>query len=474
MTRLLIAVLLSVVLIDDIAGQDTDDPASALARYVASPDPGYQWNIEQQFEHRGTEFIGIRLRSQSWRDNIWTHQLYLIKPRHVDEHGQAVLVVAGGRWRDAYDEQWPESLPEEVEIFSRIAERLRSIVVVVAQVPFQPLFGITEDHLIAYTFDQFLQTGDTSWPLLLPMVKTVVRAMDTAQTVARMQWQQSIERFTVVGGSKRGWTTWLVAAVDARVSAIVPIVIDALNMAAHFPYQTEVWGSPSIEIAPYTERNLHVVLGSEVGRDLRRIVDPISYSELLTQPKLIVIATNDDYFPVDALNLYWRELEEPKYILYLPNDEHSTDDFRRIFRSLRFFHQSILSKSELPEVSWAFSQDVSEMQLTIHAQPRPRRVHAWIASADSRDFRNANWQATRIPRRDGTWSAVLARPQQGHSAIFAELTYGRGRSTYSISTNLCVVSALADIRESPGIAMQQDICGQTVRNPRANADEKVE
>ena len=35
----------------------------------------------------------------------------------------------------------------------------------------------------------------------------------------------------VAGASKRGYSTWHVAAVDPRVIAIVPIVMDALNFA---------------------------------------------------------------------------------------------------------------------------------------------------------------------------------------------------------------------------------------------------
>src|SRR5579883_2168441 len=38
-----------------------------------------------------------------------------------------------------------------------------------------------------------------------------------------------VDHFVVAGGSKRGWTTWLVGTVDPRVIAIVPLVIDALN-----------------------------------------------------------------------------------------------------------------------------------------------------------------------------------------------------------------------------------------------------
>jgi hypothetical protein len=79
-------------------------------------------------------------------------------------------------------------------------------VAVVGQVPFQPLFDRREDELIAYTFEQYLQTGDAEWPLLLPMVKSTVRAMDASSDVARREWHIPLPTFTVLGGSKRGWT----------------------------------------------------------------------------------------------------------------------------------------------------------------------------------------------------------------------------------------------------------------------------
>ncbi len=43
-----------------------------------------------------------------------------------------------------------------------------------------------------------------------------------------------IEKFMVAGASKRGWTTWTTAAVDKRVIAAIPIVMDMANFNAVF------------------------------------------------------------------------------------------------------------------------------------------------------------------------------------------------------------------------------------------------
>ena len=47
---------------------------------------------------------------------------------------------------------------------------------------------------------------------------------------------RTINHFVLTGGSKRGWTAWLAAAVDSRVTAVSPIVSDLLNMKKSFAH----------------------------------------------------------------------------------------------------------------------------------------------------------------------------------------------------------------------------------------------
>lgn len=432
-------------------GAPDSPPGSALADYVAEPDASFEWRIRRRYSEPRAEIIELYMQSQTWRGIAWKHQLYLIKSVSLGtDVRQGLLVIGGGRWSERYQDEIGAPLPEGSELFVEIANRLGTFVAVLGQVPFQPSFGLTEDHLIAHSLEQYLASGDSEWPLLLPMVKSAVRAMDATQAATAAEWGAALERFTVLGGSKRGWTAWLTGAVDLRAAILVPLVIDALNFAEHMPHQTAVWGAPSDELSPYSERGLVDVLAAKsgAGADLRTIVDPYSYRERLTQPKLIVVATNDAYFPLDSMNLYWNDLPGPKYALYLPNEGHDIEDPGRLIATLNAVHRSAASGGELPDLAWQFERYGEVLRLCLRAEPVPASVLVWTAVSADADFRNVEFVPAPVTPGDDILVFDLPPAEDGFRAVFAESIFGEGDAQYSLSTNVRIVAAAGEVPDS--------------------------
>ena len=170
-------------------------PSDALASYVARPDKSLAWHEVDSGKVGNVEYVEYLLTSQTWRGIEWKHQLFVLRPANmVRDERHALLFVHGGRWKPEYEsERGRTQLPSEALLFARLAESIGAPVGVLRQVPFAPMFDRTEDALIAYTFDQYLQTGEKDWPLLLPMVKSTVRAMDAMQSIVRERWGASID-----------------------------------------------------------------------------------------------------------------------------------------------------------------------------------------------------------------------------------------------------------------------------------------
>lgn len=444
--RLALLLLLASLTQATLAAPDSP-PDQALAAYLAAPDATYEWRVRARHRRAGAEIVELTLHSQTWRDAVWKHQLFLIRPAGaVAEARQGLFVIGGGRWRDDYETAPAADLPGGAALFLQMAEQLGTVVAVLGQVPFQPLFGMTEDELIGHTFEQYLASGDAEWPLLLPMVKSVVRGMDAVQAFAAEEWGAALERFTVIGGSKRGWTTWLTGAAEPRAAALMPVVIDALNFALHMPYQSTVWGVPSPELAPYTRRNLHEVLGDARGEALRRIVDPFSYRDRLLQPKVVVVATNDEYFPLDSMNLYWDALPEPKYALYLPNERHGVEDYARVIATLGALHRHAAQGVPLPKLDWEFEPRDGALRLCVRGSPAPAAVAAWTAESADAGFVEARFIREPTALEGGVHVFDLEWPAGGYRAVFGEALFDGGDgSVFTLSTNV----RLADARGVP-------------------------
>lgn len=439
---LLITVLACAALAPTWSSENVAPSRGELAAYVARPDDTFSHQEVTSGRVGSAEYVEYLLTSQTWRGIAWKHQLFVLRPANMKADArQALLFIHGGRWKPEYEgERKQAELPREAALFARLAESIQAPVAVLRQVPFQPLFERREDALIAYTFDQYLRTGESDWPLLMPMVKSAARAMDAVQAICRQRWGATVDSFTVAGASKRGWTAWLTAAVDGRVMALAPMVIDVLNMREQIKHQRATWGELSEQIGDYSSLELPERLETERGDLLLSIVDPFNYREQLTQPKLILLSTNDRYWPLDALNFYWPELQDPKHVLYVPNQGHGLRDVDRVIGGLSAVHRYAATGKALPRTAWSIS--VRDRSLIVNVKPdrAPRRVLVWSARSPTRDFRDAHWSSRPCEKTRDGFVCSAQRADRGYSAVFAETAFrDPGSPVFSTTTTVCLV-----------------------------------
>jgi PhoPQ-activated pathogenicity-related protein len=403
-----------------------------LARYIARPEPAYGWQLVSSQRIPGGTEHRLALTSQEWQGITWKHNLQIFEPARLENKSQVLLLINSG----SIGEQ-PTAI--STRIGSMVARSIRARVVILSQVPNQPLLGNrVEDDLISETWLRYLSSKDSNWPLLFPMTKSAVKSMDAVSEFVKQQSGDAIDGFVLTGASKRGWTTWLAPAVDDRILAIAPIVIDVLNFTPQMQKQLDSWGEFSEQIQEYTSKGL-VKLENETDLEvrLRVMMDPHTYLDRITIPKLIVIATNDRYWVIDSLNVYWDDLQGSKHVVYIPNADHSLGKGVLLaLKTISAFFQQVTQEASLPEFQWQHLDEGDNYRLTVTAPDKPRMVRLWSAHSANLDFREARWSFRPVRGRDGVYSIEIPRPDSGHVAFYGELVYRNGPIRYTLSTQV--------------------------------------
>jgi PhoPQ-activated pathogenicity-related protein len=231
--------------------------------------------------------------------------------------------------------------------------------------------------------------------------------------------------------------------VDPRVSSVAPIAIDMLNLPAQIELQRDTFGGLSSQVQDYVAIDLPGRIATERGRSLMAMVDPYQYLADLTPPKLILLGTNDPYWPLDALKLYWHGLPEPKRVLYVPNQGHSVGDLDRLIAGLSALHRYSARGDDLPAVTWTYPARPNRLRVDVQSNRKPRRVLAWTATSATRDFREAHWSSHHCKRRAGKFNCSVERPSTGFVAMYAELWFeDPGYPRFPLSTVVCIAGEL--------------------------------
>ena len=424
-----------------------------LDAYVAKPDPAYKWELKATYPGDGQTTYVLEMTSQTWRSAadvdrpVWTHWMTIVKPDAV-KHDKALLYI----WQGDNTDPAPTKAQDRS---IRIAKETGSIVAEVGMVPNQPLHFTDskdkarfEDDIIAYTRVKHFTTKDDEWLVRLAMVKAGVKAMDATQEFMKSDagGALAINQFVVAGASKRGWTTWLIGAVDERVIGIMPMVIDALNSEEITKHHFEVLGffAPSLE--DYVNHGLFPhKIGTPEYQAVLGIEDPYNYRnrDRLKIPKFLVNASGDQFFLPDNSRFYYADLPEEKRIRYVENAAHNLADSDAVDSMLAWYN-SVITGGKRPDFIW---NKVDTNGIALKPLDTPKEVRLWQAhNPKARDFRveslgKAYTSTVLQPQPDGTYFAQVNPPTEGYTAFFVEVSFDSGlpSAPFKFTTEVSII-----------------------------------
>ena len=130
------------------------------------------------------------------------------------------------------------------------------------------------------------------------------------------------------------------ATGDKRIVAIAPMVIDILNMPVNVAYQKHMYGQYSYEIQDYVNLGLTETATNPEGKALVEMVDPYSYRQRFTMPKIVFMGSNDPYWTADAVKNYIDDIPGHTLLNYTPNAGHDLRGGKEASNTLEaFFHR---------------------------------------------------------------------------------------------------------------------------------------
>ena len=409
----------------------TEEEYTSMSDYIESTKNEFSYDIQEVIYEENWTGYHIKMISGEWLDSKkvdqveWWHYVDIIIPKQTTS-STGIMFIDGGEKSEDYFRLDAQSI--------RNAIKTEAVIVNISNIPFQPLNFLSseqdsfeEDDLIAFAWNKFLKQGakqkDVEWLPRFPMTRAIVRAMDLAQEII-LQNDIVVKDFVVSGASKRGWTAWTTAAVDSRVKAVVPMVIDMLNLVPSFENHYRSYGEFSPAVQEYVNYNIQDWLGTEEFKVLMSYIEPFSFIDKFTMPKYIINAGSDEFFSTDSWRFYYDKLPGEKIIRYVPNKNHSLDG-RYLTEDLVSYFYRVINDIEIPSLSWNLSDNKLIAELDYDGD---YDVSVWTAKNDNgRDFRlweeGELWEETSIGKfANNKYELNVSSNLKGYKATMIEFT----------------------------------------------------
>jgi PhoPQ-activated pathogenicity-related protein len=397
-----------------------EEMPSELIDYVKARDEAFRWELRSKSGQDGWTRFEVTLTSQAWQGTTWKHSLSVALPPPASGVADDAAMLFLGR------DMGPGETLESAVRAAGIA------CITMDGIPNAGLFGLPEGQLMRHAERQYMATGDPAWMPLCPMVKSVARAMDAIGALTAVERPVPVKRFVLLGHSKRGVTAWLSAAADPRVIGIVPMGADLLNLPAQFAGWPRLRGILLAD-PEQTQR--------EAGRRILTVMDPYNYRRNLAIPKLNVSGSNDPAYPTAGVNLFWNDMPDPKWLLYVPNRGHNEPSDPRTAPASYAFARAVASGKGLPQITATFEEPdgngkaTVRLRLTTSAPAASAQI--WTAQAAGRDLHAARWESRLMSPAGAngrSFQAEVARPESACLGAFGEVTFRDDGRTYALTT----------------------------------------
>jgi PhoPQ-activated pathogenicity-related protein len=400
MQGVLVAILAFIALMGSLIATPLDDYVWRKDEAYGWVDMGSDYTYKGKVGDRGFTYYTLNMTSQRWltdadftadspAKSLWWHYLVVIVPDKITHKSNATLWITGGSQTSGL----PQPKDEDILVSAALATTACTVTGVLFQIPNEhTIFASdpiqksrTEDAIIAYTWDHFLNHPDQpDWLVRFPMVKASIKAMDAITEFIDQKHPElgvHTEYFSVSGASKRGWTTWLVGAVDqARVKLIVPIVLDAINFVEVMHHQFRSYGGWSYALSDYIDMKIPERFDDPNMRLLQQYEDPYFYRHRLTMPKMVVNAAMDEFQQPDDTHYWWNDMPEPKHFLLAPNAEHSlATGILEVVPAIGAFIKNHLVKDLVPQLHWTISESTGEIVATLSKDAIVHSANVWWA-----------------------------------------------------------------------------------------------
>lgn len=423
--------------------------AAILDEYVNAGPQYVRYELRPDLNLNGTSLDGksswsavaVNMTSQQWltaedwgadwggANAEWWHMMYIITPSVVAPNAKT------GKWRSMYvtggknTDKAPAADDEDILGSAVIAMASQQVMVTLFHVPNVPIYlkseplpqpRLGEDDFLSHTmimYMNYMRDGGSAdsvkegaWVPLLPMVKAGMAAISATEDI--LGDEQYSSKWTVTGASKRGWTAWLMGAVDAtrpaeqrRIQAIAPIVLDGLNFHKFFHLHYGAYGGWSFAMRAFQDTGFTGRIDTPEMTALLNVMDPYVYLQRLKGlPKFVLDATGDEWFlPDDSRNWidYALEVASPIHLGMIPDADHSmVTGLPSLLPNIATFFHNVARGRANPHISFKLDRQQGTMSLTVDDEfdALPRLVQMWHSQTchsenGRRDFRMANQDA---------------------------------------------------------------------------------